>query len=282
MPSPLPSRTGSAYLAWTDLTATVSSHPLLAVIAVATCTATSLANAYLNLEEDISTRAIVSGLGLAATEALLLTPVLLASHRFVILGETTQDYIRALSTRRFWRFFLLSAAIVATLFVPILLARWRPIVDEIYTPALYVGIASFVAASLWLSLLFPAIAVDAPSAGLRNAIADIGGNVWRIFWVGVLALLPLLIGTMVVGGIQAMIFEDLSDVTLRLAFAPLEGAMIAATYVLLVLIASRFYLALGDRLRQSGPVATRACPQLSQMIAAARWIAARKFRAVLS
>ena len=74
--------------------------------------------------------------------------------------------------------------------------------------------------------------------------------------MGVLALLPLLIATMVVGGIQAMIFEDLSDVTLRLAFAPLEGAMIAATYVLLVLIASRFYLALGDRLRQSGPVAT--------------------------
>ena len=27
---------------------------------------------------------------------------------------------------------------------------------------------------------------------------------------------------------------------------------------------------------------TRACPQLSQMIAATRWIAARKFRAVLS
>ena len=30
------------------------------------------------------------------------------------------------------------------------------------------------------------------------------------------------------------------------------------------------------------PSATRACPQLSQMIAAARWIAARKFLAVLS
>jgi hypothetical protein len=224
-------------------------------IAVVACTATSLANACLNLDEDISTRAIVSGFGLAVTEAFLLTPVLLASHRFVILGETTQDYIRALSTRRFWRFFLLSAAIVAMLFVPILLTRWRSIVDEIYTPALYVGIASFVAASLWLSLLFPAIAVDAPSAGLRNAIADIGGNVWRIFWVGVLALLPLLIATMVVGGIQAMIFEDLSDFPLRIAFAPLEGAMIAATYVLLVLIASRFYLAVGDRLIRSSEAA---------------------------
>ncbi len=30
------------------------------------------------------------------------------------------------------------------------------------------------------------------------------------------------------------------------------------------------------------PFSTRACPQLSQMVAAARWIAPRKFRAVLS
>jgi hypothetical protein len=45
MPSPLPSRLDSAHLAWTDLMATVRSHPLLAVIAIAACTAASLATA---------------------------------------------------------------------------------------------------------------------------------------------------------------------------------------------------------------------------------------------
>jgi hypothetical protein len=34
--------------------------------------------------------------------------------------------------------------------------------------------------------------------------------------------------------------------------------------------------------REDQLVKTRACPQLSQMIAAARWIAAKKFLAVLS
>jgi hypothetical protein len=171
----------------------------------------------------------------------------------VILGETTQGYGRALLTPRFWRFFLLSVVIVMILFVPVMVTRWRLLDDAISSYALGAGIVTFVFSSLLLSLLFPAIAVDAPGTGIRNAIADLWGNVWRIFWVGVIAMLPLLLATMVVGGIQAMIFEDLNDLSLRIAFAPLEGAMIAAVYVLLVLIASRFYVALGDRLRQSSP-----------------------------
>lgn len=256
MPSPLPSQLNSAHLAWTDLAAAVRSHPWLAVIAVVACTATSLATGYLSPEDDVSAAAIARGLGLAVAEAFLITPILLASHRFVILGETTQGYGRALLAPRFWRFFLLSVVIVTILFVPVMVTRWRLLDDAISSFALGAGIVAFVALSLLLSLLFPAIAVDAPGTGIRNAIADLRGNVWRIFWVGVLAVLPLLIATMVVGGIQAMIFEDLSDLSLRVAFAPLEGAMIAATYVLLVLIASRFYLAVGDRLRQSGSVAS--------------------------
>jgi hypothetical protein len=253
MPSPLPSRFASARLAWTDLAAAVRSHPWLAVIAIVACTATSLATAYLNPEDDVSAAAIARGLGLPVAEALLITPVLLASHRFVILGETTQGYGRALLTPRFWRFFLLSLVIVAMLFVPVMVTRWRLLDAAVSSFALGAGIVAFVAVSLLLSLLFPAIAVDAPGTGIRNAIADLWGNVWRIFWVGVIAMLPLLLATMIVGGIQAMIFEDLNALSLRIAFAPLEGAMIAAVYVLLVLIASRFYLTLGDRLRQSSP-----------------------------
>jgi hypothetical protein len=256
MSGPLPSRLDSVRLAWTDLAAAVRSHPWLAVIAIVACTAISLATTYLNPEDDVSAAAIARGLGLAIAEAFLITPVLLASHRFVILGETTRGYGRALLTPRFWRFFLLSVVIVTILFVPVMMTRWRLLDDTISSFALGAGIVAFVALSLLLSLLFPAIAVDAPGTGIRNAIADLRGNVWHIFWVGVIAMLPLLLATMVVGGIQAMIFEDLNDLSLRVAFAPLEGAMIAAAYVLLVLIASRFYLAVGDRLRQAGPAAT--------------------------
>lgn len=250
MPSPLPSRLDSGHLAWTDLATIVRSQPWLAVIAVIACTATSLATAHLSQSDDVSATAVARGLGLAVAEAFLITPVLLAAHRFVILGETTKDYARALLTPRFWRFFLLSATLVAMLFMPIMVTRWRLLDDAISSLALGAGIVASVALSLLLSLLFPAIAVDAPGASIRNAIADLWGNVWHIFWVGVIAMLPLLLATIVVALIQAMIFEDLNALSLQVAFAPVEGAMIAATYVLLVLIASRFYIAVGDRLRQ--------------------------------
>ena len=93
-----------------------------------------------------------------------------------------------------------------------LLTRWRLIADDVSSSRSMSASPALSPQACWLSLLFPAIAVDAPGVGLRNAIADLGGNVWRIFWVGVLAMLPLLLVTMVVGGIQAMIFEDLNDV----------------------------------------------------------------------
>src|SRR4029453_13096040 len=106
---------------------------------------------YLNPEDDLSADAIA--LGLAGAEAFLMTPVLLACHRFVILGEVTQDYGRALLTLRFWRFFGLSAVIVAMPYVPVLVTRWLLLDDVISLLALGAGGIASVAVSLLLSLL---------------------------------------------------------------------------------------------------------------------------------
>jgi hypothetical protein len=162
-----------------------------------------------------------------------------------------RDYAGTLTTRRFWRFFVLTGAILAFLFVPVLLAR--PFFSVATTGwVLLAGVAAFIAASSLLALLFPAVAVDAPGISARNAVADLWGNVWRIFLAGTLAiLLPMLALRMVVGVVQALLFEDTTNWPVRLAFAPFEGAVVAATYVLLVLIASRFYLAAADRLTQA-------------------------------
>jgi hypothetical protein len=105
-------------------------------------------------------------------------------------------------------------------------------------------------ASLWLSLLFPALATDAPGASVRNALADLSGNVWRIFWAGTVAVLPVVLLSIIVGFAQIAL-DGPDDAWVRMLFAPLEGANFAAFYVLLVLIASRFYLALGNQLRQT-------------------------------
>jgi hypothetical protein len=115
---------------------------------------------------------------------------MLACHRFVVLGKITQDYGRALLTLRFWRFFRLSAVIVAMAFVPLLVTRWI-LLDDVILLTIGAGGVTAIAVSLLVSLLFPAIAVDAPGASIRNAIADLWGNVWHIFWVSVIAVLPV-------------------------------------------------------------------------------------------
>jgi hypothetical protein len=92
MPGPMPSLFGAARQAWTDLAATIQHHPLLSLLAVVTCTAISFVNVQLNPPEDASTLAVARGFALALTEAFAMTPLLLASHRFIILGEVTRDY----------------------------------------------------------------------------------------------------------------------------------------------------------------------------------------------
>jgi hypothetical protein len=248
MPSEMRSAIDAARTAWNDLLATAAAHRWLAVVAIIACSATSLANAAIAPDAELSSVAIMRSLGPAVAETFLITPVLIASHRFVILGETTQDYASAWFTPRFWRFFLLSAALVAGLYLPMLLTQWRP---DRGLAVLAFGIVLLVVflGSLWLSLLFPAIATDAPGTSVRNAAADLRGNAWRIFWAGTAATLPLVLLSTIVGIIEIAL-GGAADVRVRMALAPLEGAKVAAFYVLLVVIASRFYLAVGNRLKQ--------------------------------
>ena len=52
---------------------------------------------------------------------------------------------------------------------------------------------------LRMAILFPAIAVDAPGATLRNAIADTKGQIWLIVKTLLMVLLPLLAVVAAVG-----------------------------------------------------------------------------------
>ena len=119
----------------------------------------------------------------------------------MILGgdrEHPGRYGRARLTPRFWRLFLLSAwCSWRCCYVPVhgdALERLRDRrrILQSFAPGLpAVIVASVAATGLLLSLLFPAIAVDAPGASIRNAVADLWGKVWRIFCSGLLAVLPI-------------------------------------------------------------------------------------------
>ena len=67
-----------------------------------------------------------------------------------------------------------------------------------------------------------------------------------------LAFLPVAVAALVMGKVQDAVVENSESLLPRLVAAPLDGAMAAATYVLLVLVASRYFLARADRLKRPG------------------------------
>lgn len=250
MPDPMPTPMKGARTAWRDLFAITASRPWLAAIAAVTCGAISLADAALDPYGSIVPPALLLSFVLALLQAFLLTPILISVHRFVIIGNVAARDPNIWRTLRFRQFFLLSAAFISLQYAPILLTRQQPGTD--------VGVNAWMLATVvvntWLSLMFPAIAVDAPGLSFRNAAADLSGNVWRIFWTATVAVLPLmlllLLAIIATGAKQLFAAQGASWHTVWVVLIPLKAIIAAASYVLLVVIASRFYLQLGQRLRQ--------------------------------
>jgi hypothetical protein len=176
---------------------------------------------------------------LALASALGLTPFLIAVHRFVILGEIVHDYRSIWFTPRFRTFFTLLAAVTTATSAPSLLLR--PLADVIGAGILVAAPLGVLLAVLWLSLIFPAAAVDAPGLSLSNAAKDLNGNVLRLFCVDLVSMLPL------------VLLAIMLDLMLPKGFASaLIGSVLSPAFVALpVVIASRFYLWTGDRLKQT-------------------------------
>ena len=97
-----------------------------------------------------------------------------------------------------------------------------------------------------LAILFPAIAVDAPGASLRNVMADTKARSWLILKSFFIVLLPVLAGLLAVGLISEL--DDLPNwwSAARIAFdSPLE---LLAT-VLAAATASRLYGWIGHQVK---------------------------------
>jgi hypothetical protein len=241
----------AARAAWVDLSAAMHAHWRLAGFGFAVCAASSLADYSFN-PDDTFPGSMNLAFPLAIAEAFLLTPLLIASHRFVIRGPDAADEpVMKLSSRK-WRFFSLSAILIVLLWTPLLIGQRWIASDEATIVSTLLFIAPMIVVTLWLALIFPAIAVDAPGASVGNALADMKGNFWRIFWVWTFASAPIIASLLAIFFAQEALTETtglaLQDV--RIASAPLLGLLQLAFYVLDAAIASRFYLAVGNRLKQ--------------------------------
>ncbi len=133
--------------------------------------------------------------------AFLLTPIVIAIHRFIILGEVTPNYgldIGAPAFRRMliWLFGLrVFSGLPFTLLGALQALGFSPQATVIpFVVALIIATAVL----LRLAILFPAIAVEAPGATVPHAFAGTKGQVLRIFAVFFLALMPWIFAVIII------------------------------------------------------------------------------------
>lgn len=191
-------------------------------------------------------------LAAAAVQSFLTTPFLIAVHRFILLDQATGQYALAPQEPRFLRFFGWSLVITMLSLVPSLLQAWF---GALGPPGMFTGILTIAAMivclflTFRLTILFPAIAIDAPGATAANAYADSKGNVWRIFFIFFLAILPFI--AFVLGLFFLGLISSAHDISPLKIGGKIVSAIIGVpAYALFVAVASRIFQALGDRLNR--------------------------------
>lgn len=204
MAHPKPPIIETAVAAWRDAFRAIGAMPVVAGITYALVLATSLANvaivpnpyALLGSPWFPVVAIVFSGV----VPAILLAPLAIAVHRFVLLGERTNRYALEPSSSRYLRFVGLAIIVNILWLIPNTIL---PLIPHIhYNPALFSGghvILDVVLIIIVLrrAILFPAIAVDAPSATWSKAGLDTKGNSWRVALIFILTALPFV----VIGGL---------------------------------------------------------------------------------
>jgi hypothetical protein len=243
----LPSIPQAVGLAYRDLAAVIRDLASLVAIAFVVMVATEVWTALIASTLPMETNApLLIGFASGLVSTFLLTPYFIAIHRFIILGEAG-SYALTARELRFQLYFTCWAAFSAATAAPLFLMRVLPTGLLLSLTVIWFIVVMVV--GLRLLILFPAIAVDAPGATVTNALSDTKGMTWRIFIISLLGVLPImLVGALIhrAGGVAGD--QSAFVMVLRLAAAAV-ASMLQVT--LIVVIASRLYQWLGDRLNRA-------------------------------
>ena len=142
----------------------------------------------------------IISIGAGIVQAVLLAPLAIAVHRFVLLGEKTNRYPLEPKSSRYLRFVGFAILVKILWLIPSTIESAIPAVRD-NNPALAsgLGIVAFVLVITVViivvrrAILFPAIAIDAPGATWSKARLDTKGSSWRVAFVFVLTALPVLV-----------------------------------------------------------------------------------------
>lgn len=231
-------------------------RPLVAIVLLITLAFQTAETLLLPPTAGETSRTILLRFLSSLAQGFLTVPYYIAVHRLIILGERTGSYLLAPSHLRFQQFFWWWAALSVVTYLPIALIEMlaparamTPFSYLIVLAAMPVILIAVIIVTLRLTIILPAVAVDAPGATWENVIADTKGYVWRIFLFGLVASLPLIVPAFIIGAIVAFGTPTRSWIVSGLSV--IFGSVLSVVgLTLFIVVASRLYLWIGNRTKQ--------------------------------
>lgn len=251
MTAALPPVTEAVAEAYRDLFHSIRALWKLAAIGFLILVVNGVIQHVLGLDDGSERVRLLAGFLFGAVQQFLLMPYYLAVHRLIVLGQVTQSYRIVPGELGFQRFYWLSLAFDLLFFLPTVLTPLLSFARVRYQLA-FSAIVLVIAIHLFLRLIivFPAFAVDAPGASLKNAYADTKGRAWRILAILLLAHVPFMLPLL---ALTAVFVRDEAAARSWALYGEIAVSAFGIVLVtLLVVIASRLYLSLGDRTKGAG------------------------------
>jgi hypothetical protein len=196
---------------------------------------------------------------LALLYSYLAAPGGIAVSRHVLLGEATRRYDLDPAQLRLRRYFFYSAIIELLITASMVSAESIAISDDDDWTALEflfglsagIFLLAIVLLSVFMAILFPAVAIDAPGANFRNAVRDT--HFWRTLLAALLILLPVVIALL--PSILLYNFEDgFSQRWVMLSFY--DSVITTLALAAVAALGSQLYQAWGNKLNQPADAAT--------------------------
>jgi hypothetical protein len=242
---------GTAIAAWTDCIRAIGAMPVLFAIVIAILIPLNL----LQLPALEMTLAGKTGFLLhlwsliyTIVQAFVITPLAVAVHRFVLLGEIAGGYRLTTSEMRYLRFFGFSVALSVIAVIPQIVINLGvglgTALSLVFVLLGFVLMIFMIIVMLRTLMLFPSIAVDAPSADWRNAMGDTKGHSWRVFFVLICTMVPL----MAFGFLQYWLMRGGLSFGGRIVAAVVQALVGTVTISALAAMASHLYGAYAEQL----------------------------------
>jgi hypothetical protein len=179
-------------------------------------------------------------------------PLEIAIFRLLILDEAEPGYPFAMSTARFQRMLGWTVGLWAVTTVPSYVVEAVP---SSTTAAAVIAVAMVVIALvvlIRLSLLLPAIAVDAPGASVGNSVADTKGHAWMIVkpYLTIVVVFVLIVMTAAaLAGLIGLRGASGSFAKGSLASSVFIGVIAFVALCAGTIVAARLFMSLGARLK---------------------------------